>query len=140
MSAISRNKELLKSVLIDGLSYYECATKYQFTNTGSVSAAVRSTLDMLKEHTDIEIESNGSYAYVAQHKEEILRYLDKPMPKVNIVPAVKAYLKEKFGKYYASACQKKRQKTGEKWPRFLPLIVMKENAIQSNIGFHPKDT
>ena len=121
MSAISRNKELLKSVLIDGLSYYECATKYQFTNTGSVSAAVRSTLDMLKEHTDIEIESNGSYAYVVQHKEEILRCLDKPMPKVNIAPAAKAYLKEKFGKYYASAARKSGRRLGRNGQGLFPL-------------------
>src|SRR5215204_2306041 len=99
MSVIARNKELLKSVLIDGLSYPECATKYHLIHSGSVSAAVRSMVEMLKEHTDIEIDSNGSYAYVVQQKEKILQYLDNPMPKVSIVPAVKEYLKKKFGKY-----------------------------------------
>ena len=119
MSAISRNKELLKSVLRDGLSYPECATKYQLTNSGSVSGAVRSILDMLREHTDIEIESNASYAYVVQHKEKLLRYLDKPMPKVNIVPAVKAYLKKKFGKYYASM----PEKAAEDWDEMTKVFT-----------------
>lgn len=102
MSAIVRNKELLKSILVDGLSYAECVKKYQLTGASSVSGAIRSIVDMLKEHTDIEVESNASYAYIVQQKEKLLHYLDKPMPKVTIVPAAKTYLNKKYGKYYAS--------------------------------------
>ena len=74
---------------------------------------------MLKEHTDIEIESNGSYAYVVEHKKKLLLYLNKPMPKVNIVPAVKAYLKEKFGKYYASM----PKKAAEDWEEMTKVFT-----------------
>ena len=96
-SLYETNIAILKEALT-GKSYQECAKEFKITN---VSQYIRSFLDALREHTDIDIISSASYAYIHEKKKEIKKYLDASLPKVSITKAAKAYLQENFGKYYA---------------------------------------
>ena len=93
------NIAILKEALA-GKSYQECAKQFQIS-VANVSQYIRTFLDALREHTDIDIISSASYAYIHEKKKEIKKYLKAPIPKVSITKAAKAYLNQKFGKYYA---------------------------------------
>ena len=100
MSLFDRNKAILQAILA-GQSYDECATTHALTKTTAMTA-VRSILKALKEHTDISLNICTSAEYLRQYREAILRALKAPIPTIPITGAAKAYLKHRFGKYYAS--------------------------------------
>lgn len=99
MSTVMRNMAIMEEVLAGG-DYATCARKFNIS-TASVSNAIRSTMVLLKEHTDIEIVESSSYSYVIEMQEEIKKYLASPFPKTAITSLAKMYLRKNYGKYYA---------------------------------------
>ena len=99
MSIIPRNVDIMNDVL-SGKDYTACAKKFNIS-TASVSNSIRAVLVLLKEHTDIDVLDSSSYSYVMEKQKEIKKALTRPFPKTSITPSAKAYLKSKFGKYFA---------------------------------------
>ena len=110
MSLFERNMAILQAVLA-GQSYAECATTHALTKTAAMTA-VRSILKALKEHTDITLNICTSPEYLRQHHEAILRALEAPVPTTSITHSAKAYLKQRFGKYYTS----RAKEVAAAWP------------------------
>lgn len=98
-STIMRNIKIIKEVLY-GKSYAECSDQFGLT-VPTIGNAIRLTLELLKEHTDIDVSPSASYYYVLEKQNEIKKFLSEPFPKVNITYAAKIYLRETYGKYYA---------------------------------------
>jgi len=98
-STVMRNVAIMQEVL-SGKSYGECAKKFNMS-VASVSNSIRTTLKLLREHTDIDVLESSSYGYVLEKQEEIKKYLLGPFPKTTITPSAKRFLQERFGKYYA---------------------------------------
>ena len=99
MSTVMRNVAIMEEVLA-GFDYDSCAKKFNISSP-SVANSIRSTIKVLKEHTDIDILESSSYGYVIEKKEEIKKYLTSPFPKTSITPSAKKYLIKNYGKYYA---------------------------------------
>lgn len=99
MSVIARNKAILEEVLA-GSNYAKCAMKFN-VSLATVTSAIRSTIKLLREYTDIDIMETTSYDYIVEHQNIIRKALDSPMPKTTISPQAKIWLKNKFGKYFA---------------------------------------
>lgn len=100
MPVILRNKLILKYVLTAGASIHDCIKKYN-VSYAMVSSGLRSIMEVLKEHTDMPLEVSAAYDYLQENKETILRYINEPIPQVNITHSARIMLREKFGKYYA---------------------------------------
>lgn len=98
-STVMRNAAIMEDVL-SGKDYSTCAKKYNIS-TPSVSNAIRSTLKLLKEYTDIDIVESASYNYLIENEDRIKKALASPFPKTTLTPSAKSYLKNKFGKYFA---------------------------------------
>ena len=92
-----RNTAIMEEVLA-GKDYAACAKKFNIS-IASVSNAIRSTLKLLKEYTDIDIIESSSYNYIIEKQDDIKKALSCPYPKTTITPSAKAYLKNRFGKY-----------------------------------------
>lgn len=106
-----RNKAILEAVL-SGKDYTQCAKEFHLTSS-SVASAIRSTLKLLKEHTDIDIQLSTNHAYIMEQKENINTALAHPLPMTTITLSAKNFLKEKFGKYYARDSKKVAAKWSE---------------------------
>lgn len=99
MSYFDRNKSILQAILA-GQSYAECVATHTLAKA-AVMTVVRNILKTLKEHTDLSINICTSPAYLRQHREAILQALQTPIPTTPITHTAKAYLKQRFGKYYS---------------------------------------
>lgn len=98
-STIVRNIRILEEVL-SGKMYADCAKNFNIS-VPSVINNIRSLLNLLKEHTDIELTESLSYSYLLEKKDTIKKYLAEPFPKTLITANAKSYLVKKFGKHYA---------------------------------------
>jgi len=86
--------------VLSGKDYAACAKKFNIS-ISLVSNGIRATLNILKEHTDIDIIETSSYSYIMEHQKELKKALTLPFPKVSMTASAKTYLKNKFGKLYA---------------------------------------
>ena len=94
-----RNIAIIKDVL-SGHDYATCANRFNIS-VPSVSNSLRTLLSLLKEYTDIDIMESSSHAYILEKRDDIIKALSQPFPKVTLTPDAKAFLKNKYGKYFA---------------------------------------
>lgn len=98
-TTVMRNIAIIKDVL-SGHDYATCANRFHMS-VPSISNSLRALLGLLKEYTDIDIMESSSYTYILEKKDDIIKALSQPFPKVTLTPDAKAFLKHTYGKYFA---------------------------------------
>lgn len=98
-TTVMRNIAIIKDVL-SGHDYATCANRFHMS-VPSVSNSLRALLGLLKEYTDIDIMESSSYTYILEKRDDIVKALSQPFPKVALTPDAKTFLKNTYGKYFA---------------------------------------